>query len=63
MLFCDCIVSMSLVTCQNGLLSSRFSRLFDVVGSSFTLAANLFIPLAKSPQANIRWIACGGFGA
>ena len=34
------IVSMSLVTCQNGLLFLVFSRLFVVVRSSFTLAAN-----------------------
>ncbi len=34
------IVSMSLVTCQNGLLFLVLSRLFIVVGSSFTLAAN-----------------------
>jgi len=35
------IVSMSLVTCQNGLLFLVLSRLFIVVGSSFTLAANV----------------------
>jgi hypothetical protein len=32
---------MSLVTCQNGLLFLVFSRLFVVVVSSFTLAANV----------------------
>jgi hypothetical protein len=34
------IDSMSLVICQNGLLFLVFSRLFVVVGSSFTLAAS-----------------------
>ena len=41
------IVSMSLVTCQNGLLFLVFSRLFVVVRSSFTLAANSRIHAIK----------------
>ena len=35
-----CIVSMSLVTCQNGLLFSRLSSCLSAVSRLFTLAGN-----------------------